>query len=158
MASKERNASRFHSHGRQGFSKAISEHPRRRHARKLGHAVRVQFATGDCSVDTKEGAVLAKAGDAILTGVEGERWRVSRSRFNANYHPVFPTKSGEDGQYVSVGRHIIAVQMDGDFDVHLPDGVSVLAGRPGDWLVDYGDGSLGVVSQAIFGSTYEVLA
>jgi len=27
----------------------------------------------------------------------------------------------------------------------------------GDWLVDYGDGSLGVVSPAIFATTYEIL-
>jgi hypothetical protein len=154
---KERSVPRFDSHGRQGFSKAISEHPRRIKARKLGHEVQVQFASEDCSIQTKEGAVLAKAGDAILTGVEGERWRVSRSRFNANYHPVSPTHAGQDGKYVSVGRHILAVQMDGDFDVHLPDGVSVLTGKPGDWLIDYGDGSLGIVSQAIFETTYEVL-
>jgi hypothetical protein len=154
---KERSVSRFHSEGRQGFSKAISEHPRRVDARKLGHEVRVQFTTEDCSVETKEGSVLAKAGDAILTGVAGERWRVSRSRFNTNYHPVAPTHAGQDGKYISVGKRIIAVQMEADFDVHLPDGVSVLTGKPGDWLVDYGDGSLGIVSQAIFDTTYELL-
>ena len=43
------------------------------------------------------------------------------------------------------------------FDVLLADGVSRLHGRPGDWLVDYGDGSLGVVTNAIFGVTYEIV-
>ena len=28
-------------------------------------------------------------------------------------------------------------------------------GGAGDWLVDYGDGSLGIVSEAIFASTYD---
>jgi hypothetical protein len=32
----------------------------------------------------------------------------------------------------------------------------VLAGTPGDWLVDYGDGSLGVIAPEIFATTYRV--
>jgi hypothetical protein len=32
-----------------------------------------------------------------------------------------------------------------------------LHGRAGDWLVDYGDGSLGIVSPAIFSTTYEIV-
>jgi hypothetical protein len=43
------------------------------------------------------------------------------------------------------------------FEVLLADGQSRLTGRPSDWLVDYGDGSLGIVSQAIFATTYEIL-
>jgi hypothetical protein len=39
----------------------------------------------------------------------------------------------------------------------LADGQSKLTGKASDWLVDYGDGSLGVVSQAIFRTTYEIL-
>jgi hypothetical protein len=47
--------------------------------------------------------------------------------------------------------------MDTPFKVVLADGVSHLTGRAGDWLVDYGDGSLGIVTQAIFATTYEIL-
>jgi len=47
--------------------------------------------------------------------------------------------------------------MPGAFEVLLADGVSRLTGQPGDWLVDYGDGSLGIVSQAIFAATYEIV-
>jgi hypothetical protein len=32
-----------------------------------------------------------------------------------------------------------------------------LHGHPGDWLVDYGDGSLGIVSRTIFPTTYEII-
>jgi hypothetical protein len=39
----------------------------------------------------------------------------------------------------------------------LADGVSRLHGQPGEWLVDYGDGSLGIVSEAIFATTYEII-
>jgi hypothetical protein len=42
------------------------------------------------------------------------------------------------------------------FEVLLADGESLLEGRPGDWLVDYGDGSLGIVSQAAFATTYAI--
>jgi hypothetical protein len=43
------------------------------------------------------------------------------------------------------------------FQVVLADGISKLKGRAGDWLVDYGDGSLGIVSPEIFTTTYEVI-
>jgi len=39
----------------------------------------------------------------------------------------------------------------------LADGVSRLSGHAGDWLVDYGDGSLGIVSPGIFATTYEII-
>jgi hypothetical protein len=47
--------------------------------------------------------------------------------------------------------------MEQPFEVMLADGVSRLTGHAGDWLIDYGDGSLGIVTQAIFATTYEIL-
>jgi hypothetical protein len=44
------------------------------------------------------------------------------------------------------------------FEVILSDGVSRLSGRTGDWLIDYGDGSLGIVAPMIFADTYEILS
>ena len=44
------------------------------------------------------------------------------------------------------------------FEVILADEVSKLSGHPGDWLVDYGDGSLGIVADDIFATTYEILS
>lgn len=38
----------------------------------------------------------------------------------------------------------------------LADGTSRLHGAPGDWLIDYGDGTLGVVSAEIFAATYRI--
>jgi hypothetical protein len=35
--------------------------------------------------------------------------------------------------------------------------VSRLQGQAGHWLVDYGDGSFGVVSPPIFATTYEIV-
>jgi hypothetical protein len=70
---------------------------------------------------------------------------------------VPPTVEGHAGRYVSLPNSIMAVPMTGTFEVLLADGVSRLRGRPGDWLVDYGDGSLGIVSKAIFAATYEIV-
>jgi hypothetical protein len=44
------------------------------------------------------------------------------------------------------------------FKVLLADGESQLTGREGDWLVDYGDGSLGIVSKRVFADTYELVS
>ena len=105
---------------------------------------------------TREGKVHAHAGDAILTGAKGDRWRVSRAKFTEKYQPVPPTHAGQDGRYAALPIRVAAVQMRDDFEVILADGVSVLAGKPGDWLVDYGDGSLGVIAPEIFAATYRI--
>jgi hypothetical protein len=147
----------YHSSGQFGFSKAVSDNPRRVAARKLEREVDVRFAATACTVQTQEGLVQAKPGDAILTGAAGETWRVSRARFPHKYRAVAPTLEGQAGRYLSLPNRILALQMQEPFDVLLADGVSRLAGHAGDWLVDYGDGSLGIVSAAIFATTYEIL-
>jgi hypothetical protein len=53
---------------------------------------------------------------------------------------------------------ILALQSQEPFAVLLADGISELAGHPGDWLVDYGDGSLGIVAENVFATTYEILS
>ena len=57
---------------------------------------------------------------------------------------------------MSLPNRILTLPMTDSFEVLLADGISRLSGHAGDWLVDYGDGSLGVVSQAIFSTTYEI--
>ena len=147
----------FRSCGQHGFSSNINEDPRHVTARKLEREVRVRFATTDCTVQTPEGLVHAKPGDAILTGTAGETWRVSQARFLHKYRPAPPAVAGEPGTYLSLRNRILALQMREPFEVLLADGVSLLTGHSGDWLVDYGDGSLGIVTQAIFATTYEVI-
>jgi PGDYG protein len=147
----------FHSSGQFGFSKLVSDDPRRVAARKLEREVKVRFTPEACLVHTPEGTVHAKPGDAILTGTTGETWRVSQARFEHKYRPIAPTTACEAGRYLSLRNRILALQMREPFEVVLADGVSRLTGHPGDWLVDYGDGSLGIVTQAIFATTYEIL-
>ena len=147
----------FCSSGQRGFSSAVSADPRHVRARKLEREVEVRFAAEACTVSTPEGLVHAQPGDAILTGGAGERWRVSRAKFAKKYRPVPPTRSGEDGRYASGRDRVLALQMSEPFEVLLDDGQSRLSGQSGDWLVDYGDGSLGIVARSIFAATYEVL-
>jgi hypothetical protein len=147
----------FRSSAQRGFSGAVGAHPQRVTARKRVQEVEVRFAHEPCSVQTREGTVHARPGDAIVTGTAGERWRVSRAHFSNKYRPASPAvREGEAGTYVSLPNSILAVRMTEGFEVVLADGISRLKGQPGDWLVDYGDGSLGVVSPEIFSSTYEV--
>ncbi len=147
----------FRSRPERGGSSELGDHPDRVLARKLQREIDVRFSTVACTVQTPEGLVHAVPGDAIITGTAGERWRVSRVHFADKYRPVPPTAMGEEGRYLSLPNEVLAVPMDEPFEVLLADGRSRLRGRRGDWLVDYGDGSLGVVSQAIFASTYEIL-
>ena len=147
----------YRSSGQPGYLPQITADARRVVARKLERAVQVRFTPAACEVHTREGNVKAKPGDAIITGTGGEQWRVSRARFAEKYRPQPPLEAGHPGVYLSLKYRIHAVPMSASFDVLLADGESLLSGRAGDWLVDYGDGSLGVVSPAIFATTYEIL-
>jgi hypothetical protein len=147
----------FRSSGQRGYSSLISADPRRVFARKLEREIQATFTPVSCTVQTPEGLVHARSGDAILTGTAGERWRVSRERFAEKYRPVPPTLAGEAGRYMSLPNRIQALPMTDSFEVLLADGVSRLMGHAGDWLIDYGDGSLGIVSRSIFSTTYEIL-
>jgi hypothetical protein len=148
----------FRSSGQNGFSAEVSNNPRHVKARKLEREVEVRFTPVDCIVRTPEGIVHAHAGDAILTGNGGQHWRVSRAKFANKYRPVPPIAAGETGHYVSRPYQILALQAQQPFGVLLADGISELAGHPGDWLVDYGDGSLGIVAENVFATTYEILS
>jgi hypothetical protein len=140
-----------------GVHAAIAADPRCRRARKRGHTVLVRFAPAACLVQTREGPVHAGAGDAIVTGAAGEQWPVPRQRFARRYQPVAPLAAGMDGSYLALPLDVFALPMDTPFSVLLADGQSQLAGAAGDWLLDYGDGSLGIVGAAIFSTTYELL-
>ena len=147
----------FRSTARPGYSREVSSASGRVFARKLVREVEVRFTPIPCAVSTREGIVHARAGDAIITGAAGEHWRVSGARFAEKYNPVPPTVAGSDGRYASRPNRIMAVQLREPFDVVLADGISRLSGEADDWLVDYGDGSLGIVANDIFAKTYEII-
>lgn len=125
--------------------------------RKLPQDFPVRFAPQAGIVETREGPVPVAAGDAIVTGSAGEQWPVARERFAAKYQPLPPTELYADGAYRSVGLHARARQCAAPFRVMLADGRTSLQGQAGDWLLDYGDGSLGIVAHPLFDALYEIL-
>jgi len=130
-------------------------YPRRR-LRKRSVAVEVEFASMLTTVHSHEGEVHAVPGDAIITGLRGERWRVAAANFSRRYQPRPPTAMGQDGTYQSIAADIVGYRMQQPFTVLLTDGVSLLRGQPGDWLTSYADGSLGIVSSGLFEHYYEI--
>jgi hypothetical protein len=146
----------FHSSGVMGFCPEVLGIAGVLRARKLERTVRARFAPQDCVVHTAEGAVRARAGDAIVTGTAGEEWPVPIKSFAAAYRPLGATAMGAPGEYRRLPKPVLAARMQSTFAVVLVDGQSRLSGGAGDWLVDYGDGTLGVIADAIFMTTYEI--
>ncbi len=98
-----------------------------------------------------------RAGDALISGSTGDRWCVSRERFDAKYEPVAPTARGGAGPYRNRPAQVLAKQMDRDFSVSRSAGGDVLQGAAGDWLVQYAPGDHGIVERARFERVYRLL-
>jgi PGDYG protein len=147
----------FRSRAQKGYLPDIEADRRRVRARKRINTVEAWFATADGTLRTREGVVHVRTGDAIVSDEGGDSWRVSKESFARRYRPIPPARAGEPGRYESLRTEALAIAMDGPFDVVLRDGISQLHGHRGDWLVDYGDGNLGIVAAGIFESTYEIV-
>lgn len=117
-------------------------------------AVRVEFVTADGVCETLEGPVRFRAGDAILTGSQGEHWPVRRDLFLSSYEPVPPTQAGESGSYRKAPVVAYALRLEQPRDVPVGWQDDPLHGRRGDWLLHYADGSRGVIRDAIFRESY----
>ncbi|MBV8603934.1 MAG: hypothetical protein JO224_04555 [Pelomonas sp.] len=120
-------------------------------ARKREFLVRVRFAAVAGELQTPEGRVQVQPGDAIVSDDKGRTWRVSRHHFDAKYERV------DAEQFRSRRVEVRTRRMAEAFEVLLADHRSLLRGAPGDWLVDYGDGSLGVVSDTAFAASYDLI-
>jgi len=117
-------------------------------------SVAVAFARSDGKCDTQEGSVLYCAGDAILTGVKGERWPIARAPFLAAYAPSEGVEAGQDGIYTKRPLSARAIRLRTEVAVAAGNRGSTLHGHPGDWLVRYADESHGIVTDDIFRLTY----
>ena len=117
--------------------------------------VAVEFSLSDRIIQTLEGEVRCSVGDAILTGVNGERWPVGRAHFDEMYEPAGELAHGCDGQYrKKSSAYTLAKQMDAPFTVRVGQG-DILVGKAGDWLTQYPDGQQGIVADDIFRKTYQ---
>jgi hypothetical protein len=120
--------------------------------------VTVIFARERGEVGSREGANRYAIGDALITGSTGDRWSVSRDRFDAKYIPLPPLTHGEDGRYRNKPLPVLAKQMNEDFAVSRSNGGDVIHGKAGDWLMQYAPGDYGIVERAKFEKVYRLLS
>jgi len=118
--------------------------------------VSVEFAAAPGALESAVGLNHYAAGDALLTGSTGDRWCVSRDRFDAKYLPEAPTLRGRDGRYRNRLVAVLAKRMNVEFSVARSTGGDLLRGSAGDWLVQYAPGDHGVVARARFDRVYRV--
>ena len=119
--------------------------------------VRVEFALEAGVLESAVGLNRYAAGDALLTGSTGDRWCVSRDRFDVKYGPEPPTTPGQAGSYRNRPAAVLAKRMSVAFRVARSAGGDVLLGDAGDWLLQYAPGDHGVVARARFDQVYRVL-
>ena len=120
--------------------------------------VRVEFAVQSGSLTSAVGSNRYAVGDALITGSTGDRWCVSRDRFDAKYDPVPPVGRGEAGLYHNRPINVLAKRMESAFKVSRQAGGDVLQGAPGDWLLQYAPGDFGVVERTRFERVYRLIA
>jgi len=116
--------------------------------------VEVAFARAAGVVASREGGNHYRPGDALVTGSNGDRWSVSRDRFDARYEPAGSWMHGSDGSYRNTPLPVLARQIGEDFTVRRAIGGDLLQGRAGDWLLQYAPGDWGVVEKEKFSRVY----
>ncbi|OHC64096.1 MAG: hypothetical protein A2040_15925 [Rhodocyclales bacterium GWA2_65_19] len=119
--------------------------------------VHVVFATAPGELISREGPNRYAAGDALITGSTGDRWSVSRARFDAKYQPVAAADAGEDGRYRSRPLPVLAKQMPEAFTLARSAGGDMLQGAAQDWLLQYAPGDFGIIENARFLRVYRPL-
>lgn len=119
--------------------------------------VAVVFARTAGELVSREGPNRFAADDALITGSTGDRWSVSRQRFDAKYMAVAPLQAGADGPYRSRPVPVLARQMADAFSVARCAGGDLLLGAAQDWLLQYGPGDFGIVENARFQRVYRSL-
>jgi hypothetical protein len=121
--------------------------------------VLVEFAGGDGELMSLEGLNRYAPRDALVTGSTGERWVVSRDRFDAKYVPAEPALAhGKPGPYRNLPAVVLARQMNEPFSLARSSaGGDVLHGTAGDWVMQYAPGDYGVVQAARFAKVYRTI-
>jgi hypothetical protein len=136
----------------------ISRQPDAFRAARRPYLVTVEFAMAPGTLVTLEGPVRYRAGDALLTGQEGERWPVPRQQFLATYEPDASTHSGVAGPYRRRQGTVWAWRANHALDVALPNGRGSLRANTGDLVVQFDSGELAVMPEHIFRRSYRPLS
>ena len=119
--------------------------------------VAVEFATSTGELMSLEGPNRYAVGDAIISGATGERWVVSRQRFDPKYRPADTALAhGEPGAYRNIPSPVLARRMDEPFTLLRSAGGDRLSGSAGDWVMQYAPGDYGVVKAERFAKVYRL--
>lgn len=116
--------------------------------------VGVIFAKDEGELTSLEGPNRYLIGDALITGATGDRWSVSRSRFDLKYEAVAPTMAGDDGPYRARPIPVLARRMNEPFTAARSPGGDVLRGKAGDWLLQYAPNDFGIAEHGRFAQVY----
>jgi PGDYG protein len=116
--------------------------------------VSVVFARQDGEIMSGVGLNRYHRGDALITGVTGDSWSVSRDRFETKYEPAAGVAAGADGPYSARRVTVLAKQMAAAFSIARSEGGDLLEGEAGDWLLQYAPDDFGVVTKARFQRVY----
>src|ERR1700736_6271275 len=73
--------------------------------------VSVEFAVRADALVSAVGLNRYRPDDALITGSTGDRWCVSRDRFDAKYQPEAPTGRGRDARYRNRPLKVLAKRM-----------------------------------------------
>jgi PGDYG protein len=117
--------------------------------------VNVEFSTHEQIIDTLEGPVVCHIGDAIVTGVKGERHPQPVDKFDSKYEPIQGQQSHSNGRFTKRITSVQAAQLHEPLDIELSNGRGALHGRSGDWCIWYDAADLSIVARDIFPELYE---
>jgi PGDYG protein len=119
--------------------------------------VGVEFAAHHGELISAVGVNRYSPGDALITGSTGDRWCVSRDRFDAKYDPEPSTLHGESGEYRNRPTTVLAKRMNQPFTVARTAGGDSLRGMARDWLIQYAPGDYGIVERTRFERVYRLV-
>ncbi len=111
--------------------------------------VSVTFAQSDGTILSSVGVNHYRAGDALITGSNGDTWSVARARFDVRYAPT-----DDAGRFRARPSVVLAKQIPQRFSIQRSAGGDWLQGAAGDWLMQYAPGDFGIVDAARFASVY----
>jgi hypothetical protein len=120
--------------------------------------VTAAFAAADGELASLEDPNRYRRGDAVITSEAGERWVVSRERFERKYAPAEDGLThGDAGPYRNRPAAVLAKRMDAPFSIARSATGDVLHGAAGDWIVQYAPEDFGVVQAERFARVYRRL-
>ena len=90
--------------------------------------VSVEFADCEQIIDTLEGPVVGHLGDAIVTGVKGERYPQQLDKFDSKYEPIQGQQSHSNGRFTKRIKVVQAAQLHEPLDIELSNGRGALHG------------------------------